>query len=42
MPDVVPTFAKIGILSIGDMGLGIAKLLHAHGFAVATNCHGRR
>ncbi|KAK7738440.1 hypothetical protein SLS62_011384 [Diatrype stigma] len=33
--------AKIGILSIGDMGMGIAKLLVAHGFAVATNCSGR-
>ncbi|KAK7952466.1 uncharacterized protein PG986_008194 [Apiospora aurea] len=34
--------AKIGILSIGDMGMGIAKLLLANGFAVATNCKGRR
>lgn len=34
--------ATIGILSIGDMGLGIAKRLRATGFAVATNCHGRR
>ncbi|KAK8042027.1 hypothetical protein PG993_006550 [Apiospora rasikravindrae] len=33
--------AKIGILSIGDMGMGIAKLLLANGFAVATNCKGR-
>ncbi|KAK7923180.1 hypothetical protein PG985_007251 [Apiospora marii] len=33
--------AKIGILSIGDMGLGIAKLLIANRFAVATNCKGR-
>ncbi|KAK6843162.1 hypothetical protein PG987_004022 [Apiospora arundinis] len=33
--------AKIGILSIGDMGMGIAKLLIANGFAVATNCKGR-
>ncbi|KAI2607565.1 6-phosphogluconate dehydrogenase C-terminal domain-like protein [Hypoxylon fragiforme] len=32
---------RIGILSIGDMGMGIAKLLVAHGFAVATNCKGR-
>ena len=36
------TLAKIGILSIGDMGMGIAKLLIANGFAVATNCKGRR
>lgn len=34
--------AKIGILSIGDMGVGIAKLLIAHGFPVATNGKGRR
>jgi len=34
--------AKIGVLSIGDMGEGIAKLLVAHGFAVATNATGRR
>ncbi|KAI0010985.1 6-phosphogluconate dehydrogenase [Xylariaceae sp. FL0662B] len=33
--------AKIGILSIGDMGMGIAKLLVANGFSVATNCKGR-
>ena len=34
--------AKIGILSIGDMGMGIAKLLTAHRFSVATNGSGRR
>lgn len=34
--------ATIGILSIGDMGMGIAKLLVAKGFVVATNCTGRR
>ncbi|KAI1170547.1 6-phosphogluconate dehydrogenase C-terminal domain-like protein [Nemania sp. FL0916] len=33
--------AKIGVISIGDMGVGIAKLLIAHGFSVATNCKGR-
>ncbi|KAI3342068.1 6-phosphogluconate dehydrogenase [Ustulina deusta] len=33
--------AKIGILSIGDMGMGIARLLIANGFSVATNCRGR-
>ncbi|CAK7245455.1 MAG: hypothetical protein STHCBS139747_007037 [Sporothrix thermara] len=33
--------AKVGILSIGDMGMGIAKLLIAHGFSVATNVTGR-
>ncbi len=34
--------AKIGLLSIGDMGAGIARLLVANGFSVATNCSGRR
>lgn len=33
--------ATVGILSIGDMGMGLAKLLVAKGFAVATNCAGR-
>ncbi|KAL7627811.1 hypothetical protein AAE478_002006 [Parahypoxylon ruwenzoriense] len=28
---------KIGIISLGDMGAGIARLLIAHGFSVATN-----
>ncbi|KAK0389601.1 hypothetical protein NLU13_3176 [Sarocladium strictum] len=32
---------KVGILSMGEMGVGIAKLLIAHGFPVATNCQGR-
>ncbi|KAI0391150.1 6-phosphogluconate dehydrogenase C-terminal domain-like protein [Xylariaceae sp. FL0594] len=35
------TEGKIGIISIGDMGMGIAKLLVAHGFSVATTCKGR-
>ncbi|KAL7943466.1 6-phosphogluconate dehydrogenase [Trichoderma barbatum] len=35
----IPT--KIGILSLGDMGAGIARLLIAHGFPVSTNCQGR-
>ncbi|KAJ4860790.1 NADP oxidoreductase coenzyme f420-dependent domain-containing protein [Trichoderma breve] len=35
----VPT--KVGILSLGDMGAGIARLLIAHGFPVSTNCQGR-
>ena len=34
--------ATIGILSLGDMGTGIAKLLVAKGFSVATNAKGRR
>ncbi|KAI9166957.1 hypothetical protein HJFPF1_03072 [Paramyrothecium foliicola] len=33
--------AKVGILSMGDMGAGLAKLLLAHGFSVATNVEGR-
>lgn len=36
------TPSKIGVISIGDMGVGIAKLLIAKGFQVATNCKGRR
>ncbi|KAK9418466.1 putative 6-phosphogluconate dehydrogenase [Seiridium unicorne] len=35
------SLAKIGILSIGDMGMGIAKLLTAQGFSVATSGKGR-
>ncbi|KAI1636539.1 6-phosphogluconate dehydrogenase [Biscogniauxia mediterranea] len=35
------SLAKVGVLSIGDMGMGIAKLLIANGFSVATNCKGR-
>ncbi|KAG8165149.1 hypothetical protein KVR01_005424 [Diaporthe batatas] len=33
--------ATVGILSLGDMGSGIAKLLVAKGFSVATNGSGR-
>lgn len=36
------SLATIGLLSIGGMGVGIAKLLVAKGFSVATNCEGRR
>jgi predicted dinucleotide-binding enzyme len=32
----------IGIISIGEMGLGIGKLLKAHGFRVVTNASDRR
>ncbi|KFA61457.1 hypothetical protein S40285_03411 [Stachybotrys chlorohalonatus IBT 40285] len=32
---------RVGVLSMGDMGSGIARLLMAHGFRVATNCSGR-
>ncbi|KAJ5095834.1 Dehydrogenase multihelical [Penicillium alfredii] len=31
----------VGVVSIGDMGLGIAKLLHAHGYRVVTVGEGR-
>lgn len=34
--------SAIGVLSIGDMGVGIAKLLIAHNFTVVTNVTGRR
>jgi hypothetical protein len=34
--------ATVGILSIGEMGMGIAKLLIAHNFRVVTNIEGRR
>lgn len=33
---------KIGVVSMGEMGTGIAKLLIAHGYPVATNVQGRR
>jgi 3-hydroxyisobutyrate dehydrogenase-like beta-hydroxyacid dehydrogenase len=34
--------ATVGILSIGEMGMGFAKLLIAHGYQVVTNIEGRR
>lgn len=37
-----PHLATLGILSIGDMGLGIAKLLAAHDYRVITNMSSRR
>jgi hypothetical protein len=33
--------ASVGIMSIGEMGLGIAKLLIAHDYRVVTNIAGR-
>lgn len=33
---------SVGILSIGEMGLGIGKLLKAHGYRVLTVAEGRR
>lgn len=34
--------ASLGIISIGEMGLGVAKLLKAHDYRVLTNISGRR
>jgi 3-hydroxyisobutyrate dehydrogenase-like beta-hydroxyacid dehydrogenase len=36
------SLATVGIISIGEMGLGIAKLLVASGYRVTTNITGRR
>ena len=36
------THTKVGIISLGAMGTGIAELLLVHGFSVATNITGRR
>jgi hypothetical protein len=33
---------SVGILSIGDMGLGVARLLKAHAYRVLTVEAGRR
>lgn len=38
----VTSLATCGILSIGDMGLGIAKLLIANNYRVITNARDRR
>jgi len=35
-------YATLGILSIGEMGLGLARLLTAHNYRVITNISGRR
>ncbi|KAI9756836.1 MAG: hypothetical protein M4579_003672 [Chaenotheca gracillima] len=35
------SLATIGILSVGEMGLGVAKLLKASGYRVVTNVGGR-
>lgn len=34
--------ATVGIISIGEMGMGVAKLLIAHNYRVVTNIEGRR
>ncbi|WYZ34751.1 hypothetical protein EsH8_I_001027 [Colletotrichum jinshuiense] len=41
MATISETPSKIGVVSVGDMGVGIAKLLIAKGFQVVTNCKGR-
>lgn len=40
LPTMRPT--TIGIVSIGDMGLGMARLLKAHDYRVVTVAEGRR
>ncbi|KAK1832894.1 putative 6-phosphogluconate dehydrogenase [Podospora conica] len=40
-PSAATPRPTIGIISFGDMGSGIARLLIAHGFPVATNVQGR-
>ncbi|KAH9210662.1 6-phosphogluconate dehydrogenase [Leptodontidium sp. 2 PMI_412] len=37
----MPPLATVGILSIGEMGMGIARLLVAHNYRVVTNLEGR-
>ena len=39
---LTPPLATVGIVSIGEMGLGIANLLSAHNYRVLTNVSGRR
>lgn len=41
-PIMAAPLASVGILSIGDMGLGIAELLIAHNYQVLTSTTGRR
>ena len=42
-PSSLPTAKpRIGIVSVGEMGLGIAKLLCAHEYQVFTTSAGRR
>lgn len=36
------SLGKIGILSLGDMGAGVARILAANGFQTISNCTGRR
>ncbi|KAK4545579.1 hypothetical protein LTR36_002929 [Oleoguttula mirabilis] len=41
MASPAPPLATLGILSIGDMGVGIARLLIAHNYRVITNASDR-
>jgi len=36
------TLATVGIISLGDMGIGVARLLIAKNYKVITNLEGRR
>jgi len=38
----IGAFQNVGIVSIGDMGLGIARILLAHGYRVFTYAEDRR
>ena len=42
MGSLSPPLATLGVLSIGDMGVGIARLLIAHKYRVITNALDRR
>ena len=42
MGSITSPLAKVGILSIGDMGVGIARLLIDNQFKVLTNASDRR
>jgi len=39
---MTPPLATVGILSLGDMGINVAKLLIAKNYKVVTNLEGRR
>lgn len=40
--NMIGPLATIGILSIGSMGAGVARLLSAHNYRVVTNASDRR
>lgn len=42
MGSIASPLATLGILSIGDMGVGIARLLIANNYSVITNASDRR